>query len=79
MIFNKFIENKTAIEDKFGSELVWEKMEDKKACRIKFEKSFDGFNRENWDSMIKFMTTSMVSFEKAMKPFIDKVNSSLRS
>lgn len=78
MIFNKFIENKTAIEDKFGSELVWEKMEDKKACRIKFEKSFDGYNRENWDSMIKFMTTSMVSFEKVMKPFIDKVNSSLR-
>jgi hypothetical protein len=54
--------------------LIWEQLPTKRACRIKYEKPYDGYNREIWDDMVTFMVDAMCKFEKAMKPYIEEVN-----
>jgi hypothetical protein len=78
-IFDQLLEQRSAIEDAFGVVLVWERLEDKKACRVKFEKEFDGYNRDNWDGMVTFLIETMARFESVFKgPLID-VNNVLKS
>jgi hypothetical protein len=46
---------KEKIEEIFGNELVWQKLDDKRSCRIKYEKSdCNVFEKENWAEMIEF-------------------------
>ena len=73
-IFNELLKYKSDIELKFGDVLVWEQLPTKRACRIKYEKPYDGYNREIWDDMVTFMVDAMCKFEKAMKPYIEEVS-----
>ena len=55
-IFDEFQQKKEEIEKKFGQLLIWERLDEKKACRIKFELTgVDYFNREDWKEMTAFM------------------------
>ena len=74
LIFNELLKYKSDIEAKFGNVLIWEQLPTKRACRIKYEKPYDGYNREIWDDMVTFMVDAMCKFEKAMKPYIEEVN-----
>ena len=73
-IFNELLKYKSDIESKFGDVLVWEQLPTKRACRIKYEKPYDGYNKEVWDDMVAFMVDVMCRFEKAMKPYIEEVS-----
>lgn len=73
-IFNELLKYKNDIESKFGDVLVWELLPTKRACRIKYEKPYDGYNKEVWDEMVAFMVDVMCRFEKAMKPYVEEVN-----
>ena len=73
-IFNELLKYKSDIESKFDDVLVWEQLPTKRACRIKYEKPYDGYNKEVWDDMVAFMVDVMCRFEKAMKPYIEEVN-----
>lgn len=78
-IFDKLCLQKDMIENEFASNLVWEKLEDKRACRIKAETPGNVFERENWPEMIEFMCDSMVRLEKAFIKPIKKIGPSLKS
>lgn len=77
-IFDHLLEKKAEIESAFGAELEWLRLDDKKASRIQFQKNFDGYDRENWPEMIRWMVEHMAALEGAFKRPLLAVNSELR-
>ena len=52
----------------FKGKLEWERLDTKKACRIKYELlNVDYFNKEDWDKMIEHMIDGIQRIEKAFK------------
>nr|WP_225739545.1 DUF4268 domain-containing protein [Chlorobium phaeovibrioides] len=79
-IFGELLKSKEKIQKAFGSdlELEWLKLDSKKASRIQHKMSVDGYNKDNWPSMIEWMNDKMVGLEKAIKPFLPNINNKLR-
>ena len=77
-IFDELYKIKEDIEKKFGDTLEWERLDNKKACRIKYEKPFDGYNKDEWSKIIPFMIESMNNLEKAFKEPLAKINTQLK-
>ena len=64
----------------FGSELVWERLDNKKACRIKHEMSdVSYFAREDWPEMMAFVADSMERMVKAFGAPFKEVREELLS
>ncbi|MDC1341377.1 DUF4268 domain-containing protein [Oceanospirillaceae bacterium] len=78
-IFDELLSQRSEIEETFGGTLEWERLEAKKACRIKFEKEFDGYNRESWSSMVTFLIETMTNLEIAFKAPLVDVNRKLKA
>ena len=75
-IFDDLFENKTKIEADFGAELEWQRLEDKRACRIMKTLEKDGGYREDkaeWPKIQDAMINSMIGLEKALRPYIDEL------
>ena len=77
-IFDLLYLRKEEIEGKFGEPLEWQRLDDKKACRIKFAKSFDGYNKENWPAMIEWLCEYTPKLENAFKKPIESVRAKVR-
>jgi hypothetical protein len=59
-IFDTLYHEKEKIEKTFGQPLIWERLDNKKACRIKFEmQNVDYFNDEDWEKMISFLAENL--------------------
>jgi len=59
-IFDELYKHKNEVENQFGSALEWERLDEKKASRIKYQ--LDGvnyFNEEDWPQMTDFMIDAM--------------------
>ena len=72
--FDSLLKHKTKIEDTFGSPLLWERLEDKRASVIRF--SMDQFgiqNNDKWPELQDQMIDAMIKFENAFRPFIQKI------
>lgn len=77
-IFDELKKNKEQIEELFGDELIWERLETKKATRIKYQ--LDGVNlydESDWDEMIEFQIESMIKLHKAFDKEIQVVKEKL--
>ena len=72
-IFDQFLERKASVEEAFGHELQWQRLDEKKACRVKFGQAVDGYNEENWEMMIEWLVEHFPKLEKAFRPEIEKV------
>jgi hypothetical protein len=71
MYFKKLHKNKEAIEQTFGSALVWEELPENKMSRIKIEEQgLNLFNESDWERMNNFMVCNLPKFENALSPFI---------
>ncbi len=68
-IFDHLENNKEEIEKKFSTDLTWERLDDKRACRIKTEIDGSLYDKETWDDMIKFMIKNMITFENTFKEY----------
>jgi len=66
-IFDQLFAQKDIIEKTMGRELVWERLDDKRASRIECEKNGNVFEREQWPAMIDFMANAMVRLETSFK------------
>jgi len=78
-MFDLLLTKKQEIESKFGAELEWLRLDDKKASRIQFRKEFDGYNNENWPEIIKWLVAEMIKFEKALKQPLNDANKALKN
>lgn len=72
-IFDQLSADKEAIERDFGSSLTWERLDEKRACRIKAEAPGDVFDQEQWPAMTGYMTDAMVRMEQIIKPRLAKL------
>lgn len=78
-MFDQFASMKQKVEDRFGAELLWEKLYGKKACRISFSQPFDGFDRENWPEIVEWLIDHMVKLEKALSDPLSHVKQELNA
>jgi hypothetical protein len=73
-VFDALFAKKQSIESTFGNGLVWERLDDKKMSRIKFElPDVSISNEEDWDKMIQFMVGVVPKFEAAFKKPIQEL------
>ena len=77
-IFDALQAQQEEIEAVFSKALVWQRLDDKKACRIKYSKPFDGYNRENWPEMIDWLVEHIALLEKAIRPQLGAVKRELQ-
>lgn len=67
-IFAHLIAQRGAIEAEGGSEIIWDMLETKRACRIKIEQPGNVFDADQWPDMIQFMVGAMLTLEKIFRP-----------
>ncbi len=73
-IFNSLEASKGAIQDTFGGKLDWQKLEGKRACRIKKEIGLGGYRDEaKWPAIQEAMIDAMIRLDKALNPCIRKL------
>lgn len=79
-IFDLLKEKQSRIEDSFGQPLVWERLDDKRMSRIKYEQpELNIFNKDDWDEMLAFFVAYLPRFEKALKKPIQEVNRKIKN
>lgn len=77
-IFDELKNNKEKIEELFGDELIWERLDEKKATRIKYQ--LDGvslYDENDWNEMIEFLIDSMNRLHNAFNKEIQIVREKL--
>lgn len=71
LYFKKLFKNKEAIEEAFGTALVWEELPDNKMSRIRIEEpGLNLYNEADWERMNVFLISKLPKFENALQPFI---------
>jgi hypothetical protein len=77
-IFDSLHAQKEAIEASFGSELVWLRLDHRKASRIEYQKSFDGYDKENWPEMVAWLIQFLPKMERTFSQQIEVIRRDLR-
>ena len=74
-IFDSLAQSKDNIESVFGSSLEWQRLEGKRACRIKKQIERGGYRDDpsTWPSTHEVMIDAMIQLEKAFRPHISKL------
>ena len=74
-IFDKLCETKAAVESAFGDTLSWERLEGRRACRIKHVIDRGGYKNPEveWPEIQKAMVEKMIQLETALRPSLDKL------
>ncbi len=78
-VYDQLFERKKEIENVFAGELVWERLDGKRACRIKSETPGNILDKEQWQEMMEFMVDSMVRMEKSVKIPLQEIGNKLKS
>jgi len=70
-IFDTFMKSKSEIEKAFGGPLEWQRLDGKRACRIRKKVLRGGYlDEEKWPEIQDEMIESMIKLEKALRPSI---------
>lgn len=72
-IFDQLHADREAIHAEIGHAIEWERIDAKRACRLKWEKAGNIFDQDQWPAMIPFMIDAMVRIEEVLKPRILKI------
>ncbi|AOV07373.1 DUF4268 domain-containing protein [Sporosarcina ureilytica] len=73
-IFDDLFEYKNEIEEKFGEQLDWQRLDEGKGSRVAYSLTdVNVYNREDWEKIIKFLTSSMIKFEQSIKDALREV------
>ncbi len=77
-IFDSLHNHFSKIEDSFGAPLSWQRLDDKKMCRVTYIlKGVNVFNEEDWATMQDFLIANMIKFSNSFKPYIAKIKNSI--
>jgi len=85
VIFDTMKKHESIINDSLENLVVWERLDSKKASRIKFEMPIDQYqkidgkfnDKTNWKEWIDWYEESMVKFYKTLLPIWEKVQNEL--
>jgi Domain of unknown function (DUF4268) len=80
-IFDRLIQDREKVEKAFGEPLDWQRLDDKRACRIKKETTLGGYRNpeDDWQQIICWMVASMIRLEAALGPSVVKVRTEVLS
>ena len=78
-IFDALEREKQEIEGRFGGELHWQRLDERKASRISYSHPFDGFNEESWPEMIGWLCQHIVRLDEAFSEPLTRLNRQLKS
>ncbi|MDN3519624.1 DUF4268 domain-containing protein [Aquisalimonas lutea] len=77
-IYDQLEAEREALEEAFGDLLVWRSLPERKACRIQYACSVDGFNQDNWPWMIDWLVMHAQRLEQTMSDPLKRAADSLR-
>jgi hypothetical protein len=74
-IFDQLHAAKEEVERVFGGPLEWQRLEDRRACRIRQKITVGGWRDDpaKWPEVYEAMVDAMIRLEKALKPHIQKL------
>jgi hypothetical protein len=72
-VFESLYANRQEIEEAYGDTLLWERLEGKRACRIRYDVCGKGYrdDEDTWEPTQDAMIDAMIRLEAALKPHID--------
>lgn len=72
-IFDQLNANREKVEKAFGGQLIWERLDTKRACRVKYEVKLGGYRspEAEWPAIQKAMVDAMIRLEIALRPELD--------
>lgn len=78
-IFDHLYESKDSIEIAFGGVLEWQRLDDKRACRIRKVITIGGYrdDEQQWPTIQTAMIDAMILFENVLNPFISKLKTKM--
>lgn len=65
-LFDALHERREEIEESFGGELLWLRLDHRKSSRIQFALDFDGYDRDHWDEIIDWMIEHLTKLHAAI-------------
>jgi hypothetical protein len=71
-VFNRLHESREQIEQAFGDALIWDRLDTKRACRIKYRLRAGGYRNpeDEWSNIHAGMVDAMTRLESAILPVI---------
>jgi hypothetical protein len=72
-IFDRLYNDRQSIEAELDHQIDWERLDAKRACRLKWQRTGDVFNQELWPEMIAFIVSAMLKFEEVLRPRIHRI------
>ncbi|GFM34553.1 DUF4268 domain-containing protein [Desulfovibrio subterraneus] len=78
-IYDALLSGRAEIEKVFGESLSWERLDGKKMSRIKCSLACDGYNRNNWESLMDWMLDRAQRMEKAFDAPLKKAQKAFRA
>ena len=74
-IFDQFTAYKEEVEATFGEPLEWQRLEGRRACRIRKRITLGGYRDEDkWPRIHEQMVDAMVRLEKSLRSFIGELD-----
>lgn len=70
-IFDQLVSNQEEIEQRFGAQLLWQRLDGKRACRIRYD--LDGGYRSpeaEWDTIHSRLVEAMNKLHAALQPYL---------
>lgn len=78
-VFDELFSKKDQIESDFGGKLIWERLDDKKSCRIRYAKNdVSCYDTEEWENIMNFMIDGMIRMERALIEPLKKINQKMK-
>lgn len=76
-VFDKLYLEKEKIEKSFKKTLEWERLDEKKACRIKSQRNDINIYNDDWEKIIKFLVNEMIKFEETLREPLKEIKKNI--
>lgn len=78
-LFDELEKSKDSIQSNFDVDVIWERLDAKKASRVKVEIPANVFDETQWESMFEFLIHNMPKFQKAFGEPLNKANAKMKA